>query len=72
MQVGGGKRWQRKMAAMITVPSYSPSIWVRMCHALPRLDLSMQMRDNIFAPDSWEYQQVKDSYQNHLVTFCCT
>uniref|UniRef100_A0A3B5MR82 Protein tweety homolog n=1 Tax=Xiphophorus couchianus TaxID=32473 RepID=A0A3B5MR82_9TELE len=42
---------------MITVPSYSPSIWVRMCHALPRLDLSMQMRDNIFAPDSWEYQQ---------------
>ncbi|XP_015236733.1 PREDICTED: protein tweety homolog 1 isoform X3 [Cyprinodon variegatus] len=45
------------MAAMITVPSYSPSIWVRMCHALPRLDLSMQMRDNIFAPDSWEYQQ---------------
>ncbi|XP_077577781.1 protein tweety homolog 1 isoform X2 [Stigmatopora nigra] len=45
------------MAAMTTVPSYSPSLWVRMCHALPRLDLSMQMRDNLFAPDSWEYQQ---------------
>ncbi|KAM9722732.1 protein tweety homolog 1 isoform 2-T4 [Menidia menidia] len=45
------------MAAVTTVPSYSPSIWVRVCHALPRLDLSMQMRDNIFVPDSWEYQQ---------------
>ncbi|XP_030015173.1 protein tweety homolog 1 isoform X3 [Sphaeramia orbicularis] len=45
------------MAAMTTVPSYTPSLWVRMCHALPRLDLTMQMRDNIFVPDSWEYQQ---------------
>ncbi|XP_019724623.1 protein tweety homolog 1 isoform X5 [Hippocampus comes] len=45
------------MAAMTTVPSYTPSLWVRMCHALPRLDLTMQMRDNLFAPDSWEYQQ---------------
>ncbi|XP_017570072.2 protein tweety homolog 1 isoform X2 [Pygocentrus nattereri] len=42
---------------MATVPSYSPSIWVRMCHALPRFDLTMQMRDNVFTPDSWEYQQ---------------
>ncbi|XP_066540144.1 protein tweety homolog 1 isoform X2 [Hoplias malabaricus] len=42
---------------MATVPSYSPSVWVRMCHALPRFDLQMQMRDNIFTPDSWEYQQ---------------
>ncbi|KAK1895949.1 Protein tweety like 1 [Dissostichus eleginoides] len=45
------------MAAMATVPSYTPSLWVRMCHALPRLDLTMQMKDNIFVPDSWEYQQ---------------
>ncbi|KAK3571954.1 hypothetical protein QTP86_020501 [Hemibagrus guttatus] len=45
------------MAAIETVPSYSPSIWVQMCHALPRFDLSMQMRDNVFTPDSWEYQQ---------------
>ncbi|KAG7237638.1 hypothetical protein INR49_032084 [Caranx melampygus] len=45
------------MAAMTTVPSYTPSLWVRVCHALPRLDLTMQMRDNIFVPDSWEYQQ---------------
>ncbi|KAM6967711.1 protein tweety homolog 1 isoform 3-T4 [Aplochiton taeniatus] len=45
------------MAAMATVPSYTPSLWVRLCHALPRLDLTMQMRDNIFVPDSWEYQQ---------------
>ncbi|XP_074539011.1 protein tweety homolog 1 isoform X3 [Halichoeres trimaculatus] len=45
------------MAAMTTVPSYTPSLWVRVCHALPRLDLSMQMKDNIFVPDSWEYQQ---------------
>nr|XP_029476101.1 protein tweety homolog 1-like [Oncorhynchus nerka] len=28
-----------------------------MCHALPRLDLTMTMRDNLFIPDSWEYQQ---------------
>ncbi|XP_076135662.1 protein tweety homolog 1 [Alosa pseudoharengus] len=42
---------------MATVPSYTPSIWVRLCHALPRLDLTMQMRDNAFTPDSWEYQQ---------------
>lgn len=46
------------MAAMATVPSYTPSLWVRLCHALPRLDLTMQMKDNTFAPDSWEYQQV--------------
>ncbi|GAA6093140.1 protein tweety homolog 1 isoform X1 [Tachysurus ichikawai] len=45
------------MAAIETIPSYSPSIWVQMCHALPRFDLTMQMRDNIFTPDSWEYQQ---------------
>uniref|UniRef100_A0A8C9ZBS2 Protein tweety homolog n=1 Tax=Sander lucioperca TaxID=283035 RepID=A0A8C9ZBS2_SANLU len=45
------------MAAMTTVPSYTPSLWVRVCHALPRLDLTMQMKDNIFVPDSWEYQQ---------------
>ncbi|XP_013868140.1 protein tweety homolog 1 isoform X2 [Austrofundulus limnaeus] len=45
------------MAAMTTVPSYTASIWVRMCHALPRLDFGMQMRDNLFVPDSWEYQQ---------------
>uniref|UniRef100_A0A8C6SWQ6 Protein tweety homolog n=1 Tax=Neogobius melanostomus TaxID=47308 RepID=A0A8C6SWQ6_9GOBI len=42
---------------MTTVPSYSPSLWVRMCHALPRLDFTMTMRDNFFVPDSWEYQQ---------------
>lgn len=46
------------MAAMATVPSYTPSLWVRLCHALPRLDLTMQMKDNTFVPDSWEYQQV--------------
>lgn len=46
------------MAAIETVPSYSPSIWVQMCHALPRFDLTMQMRENVFTPDSWEYQQV--------------
>ncbi|XP_056458936.1 protein tweety homolog 1 [Gadus chalcogrammus] len=45
------------MAAMALVPSYSPSLWVRVCHALPRLDLTMVMRDNSFIPDSWEYQQ---------------
>ncbi|XP_058245702.1 protein tweety homolog 1 isoform X2 [Hemibagrus wyckioides] len=45
------------MAAIETIPSYSPSIWVQMCHALPRFDLTMQMRDNVFTPDSWEYQQ---------------
>ncbi|TWW79115.1 Protein tweety -like protein 1 [Takifugu flavidus] len=45
------------MAAMATVPSYTPSLWVRLCHALPRLDLTMQMKDNTFVPDSWEYQQ---------------
>lgn len=49
------------MAAMATVPSYTPSLWVRLCHALPRLDLSMQMKDNVFVPDSWEYQQVTDT-----------
>ncbi|XP_053537001.1 protein tweety homolog 1 isoform X1 [Ictalurus punctatus] len=45
------------MAAIETVPSYRPSIWVQMCHALPRFDLTMQMRNNVFTPDSWEYQQ---------------
>ncbi|KAK9513912.1 hypothetical protein VZT92_027412 [Zoarces viviparus] len=45
------------MAALTTVPSYAPSLWVRVCHALPRLDLTMQMKDNTFVPDSWEYQQ---------------
>uniref|UniRef100_A0A8C9UXN2 Protein tweety homolog n=1 Tax=Scleropages formosus TaxID=113540 RepID=A0A8C9UXN2_SCLFO len=42
---------------MATVPGYSPSLWVRLCHALPRLDLTLQSRDNVFTPDSWEYQQ---------------
>ncbi|XP_035240771.1 protein tweety homolog 1 isoform X3 [Anguilla rostrata] len=42
---------------MATVPGYSPSLWVRVCHALPRLDLTLQTRDNVFTPDSWEYQQ---------------
>lgn len=42
---------------MALIPSYSPSLWVRVCHGLPRLDLSMVMRDNSFVPDSWEYQQ---------------
>lgn len=60
------------MAAMTTVPSYTPSLWVRMCHALPRLDFSMQMRENIFVPDSWEYQQVNDTcHSYHTVTTCC-
>ncbi|XP_008320844.2 protein tweety homolog 1-B [Cynoglossus semilaevis] len=45
------------MAAMATVPSYTASLWVRLCHSIPRLDLSLQMRDNTFVPDSWEYQQ---------------
>ncbi|XP_046703364.1 protein tweety homolog 1 isoform X2 [Silurus meridionalis] len=45
------------MAAIETVPSYSASIWVQMCHAIPRFDLTMQTRDNVFTPDSWEYQQ---------------
>lgn len=45
------------MASMAAVPSYTPSLWVKLCHALPRLDLTMQMRDNFFVPDSWEYQQ---------------
>ncbi|XP_040022089.1 protein tweety homolog 1 isoform X1 [Gasterosteus aculeatus] len=45
------------MNAMTTVPSYTPSLWVRLCHALPRLDLTMEMKDNVFVPDSWEYQQ---------------
>ena len=47
---------------MALVPSYSPSLWVRVCHALPRLDLTMVMRDNSFIPDSWEYQQVKGTH----------
>ncbi|XP_028836963.1 protein tweety homolog 1 isoform X2 [Denticeps clupeoides] len=42
---------------MATVPNYTPSVWVRLCHALPRLDLTMQTRDSVFTPDSWEYQQ---------------
>uniref|UniRef100_A0A3P8WR40 Protein tweety homolog n=1 Tax=Cynoglossus semilaevis TaxID=244447 RepID=A0A3P8WR40_CYNSE len=42
---------------MATVPSYTASLWVRLCHSIPRLDLSLQMRDNTFVPDSWEYQQ---------------
>ncbi|XP_034030527.1 protein tweety homolog 1 isoform X2 [Thalassophryne amazonica] len=45
------------MAAISTVPSYTPSLWVRLCHSIPRLDLAMQKRDNNFVPDSWEYQQ---------------
>lgn len=62
-----------KMAAMTTVPSYTPSLWVRLCHALPRLDLTMQMKDNVFVPDSWEYQQVTDicrSCSKHTVATC--
>lgn len=46
------------MAAIATVPNYAPSIWVRLCHAIPRLDLTLQTRDSVFTPDSWEYQQV--------------
>ncbi|XP_052434338.1 protein tweety homolog 1 isoform X2 [Carassius gibelio] len=45
------------MAAIAPVPNYSPSIWVRLCHAIPRLDLTLQTRDSVFTPDSWEYQQ---------------
>ncbi|XP_016420754.1 protein tweety homolog 1-like [Sinocyclocheilus rhinocerous] len=45
------------MAAIATVPNYTPSIWVRLCHAIPRLDLTLQTRDSVFTPDSWEYQQ---------------
>lgn len=57
---------------MTTVPSYNPSLWVRICHALPRLDFSMQMRDNVFVPVSWEYQQVTDTCHScHTVTTCC-
>lgn len=56
--------WERQrwftavMAAIATVPNYTPSIWVRLCHAIPRLDLTLQTRDSVFTPDSWEYQQV--------------
>jgi len=46
------------MAAIATVPNYTPSVWVRLCHAIPRLDLTLQTRDSVFTPDSWEYQQV--------------
>uniref|UniRef100_A0A3B3SN51 Protein tweety homolog n=1 Tax=Paramormyrops kingsleyae TaxID=1676925 RepID=A0A3B3SN51_9TELE len=42
---------------MEAVPGYSPSFWVRVCHALPRLDFNLQTQDNVFSPDSWEYQQ---------------
>ncbi|TRY59481.1 hypothetical protein DNTS_017874 [Danionella cerebrum] len=45
------------MAAIANVPNYTPSIWVRLCHAIPRLDLTLQIRDNVFTPGSWEYQQ---------------
>ncbi|CAM4699138.1 unnamed protein product [Leuciscus chuanchicus] len=45
------------MAAIATVPNYTPSVWVRLCHAIPRLDLTLQTRDSVFTPDSWEYQQ---------------
>ncbi|KTG45160.1 hypothetical protein cypCar_00010462 [Cyprinus carpio] len=45
------------MAAIATVPNYTPSIWVRLCHAIPRLDLNLKTRDSVFTPDSWEYQQ---------------
>lgn len=44
---------------MEAVPGYSPSFWVRVCHALPRLDFNLQTQDNVFSPDSWEYQQVR-------------
>ena len=57
------------LAIMETVPSYSPSIWVRVCHALPRLDLTMQMRDNSFVPDSWEYQQVICLFPSFFLSF---
>uniref|UniRef100_A0A671PTR4 Uncharacterized protein n=1 Tax=Sinocyclocheilus anshuiensis TaxID=1608454 RepID=A0A671PTR4_9TELE len=46
------------MAAIATVPNYTPSLWVRLCHAIPRLDLTLQTRNSMFTPDSWEYQQV--------------
>ncbi|KTG36654.1 hypothetical protein cypCar_00000897 [Cyprinus carpio] len=45
------------MAAIATVPNYTPSLWVRLCHAIPRLDLTLQTRNSVFTPDSWEYQQ---------------
>ncbi|XP_077065832.1 protein tweety homolog 1 isoform X7 [Siphateles boraxobius] len=45
------------MAAIATVPNYTPSVWVRLCHVIPRLDLTLQTRDSVFTPDSWEYQQ---------------
>ncbi|XP_051999439.1 protein tweety homolog 1-like [Xyrauchen texanus] len=45
------------MAAIAIVPNYTPSLWVRLCHAIPRLDLTLQTRDSVFTPDSWEYQQ---------------
>ncbi|KAI2655389.1 hypothetical protein H4Q32_017780 [Labeo rohita] len=45
------------MAAIATVPNYTPSLWVRLCHAIPRLDMTLQTRDSVFTPDSWEYQQ---------------
>uniref|UniRef100_A0A673GEK3 Uncharacterized protein n=1 Tax=Sinocyclocheilus rhinocerous TaxID=307959 RepID=A0A673GEK3_9TELE len=46
------------MAAIATVPNYTPSLWVRLCHAIPRLDLTLQTRNSMFTPDRWEYQQV--------------
>ncbi|XP_051576367.1 protein tweety homolog 1-like isoform X2 [Myxocyprinus asiaticus] len=45
------------MAAIATIPNYNPSLWVQLCHAIPRLDLTLQTRDSVFNPDSWEYQQ---------------
>lgn len=68
-RVEEGDPAQLKMAAMTTVPSYTPSLWVRVCHALPRLDLTMQMKDNIFVPDSWEYQQVTDTWLPHHMLY---
>lgn len=54
------------MAAIATVPNYTPSVWVRLCHAIPRLDLTLQTRDSVFTPDSWEYQQVTLHTCSHL------
>ncbi|MBN3299253.1 TTY1B protein, partial [Amia calva] len=42
---------------MATAPGYAPSLWVSLCHSLPRLDLSLRPVDGSFQPHSWDYQQ---------------
>ncbi|MBN3315739.1 TTYH1 protein, partial [Atractosteus spatula] len=49
--------WSPRAVAMATAPGYSPSLWVTLCHSLPRLDLSLRPCGSQFRPDSWEYQQ---------------